>query len=396
MNYEKDFVMKKKDLIYFDNASTTFKPLSVINKEVEYLSNYTSNYSRGDYDISFKVFDEVENTRNLVKEFINAKDTKEIIFTSGTTFGINQIVFGFFKYYLKEYDEIILNRAEHASNILPWLVLAKEKNLIIKYAPLDKDNKLTIDSIKSLISKRTKVISLAHITNVIGDKRDIKQINELAHKNNILTVVDASQSICHTKVDVVDMDIDFMVFSSHKMLGPTGVGVLYGKYELLEKTNPIIYGGGMNEDYSEEEIKYLPLPSKLEAGTMNLSGIIAFSKAIEYIQSLQIEEIERKEKFLRKYLITELKKIWYVNILNEKSDSSIVLINIAGISPSDLGLYLNTKKICTRSGKHCTKILKKESGFENSTRISLCFYNTYEEIDLLISALKNIEEIKKV
>lgn len=394
MNYDKDFLMKKENIIYFDNAATTFKPLSVINKEMEYLTMYTSNSSRGDYNISFKVNDEVENTREMVKELINAENKNEIIFTSGATFSLNLIVFGFFKNYLNEKDEIILNRGEHASNIIPWLILAKEKNLTIKYAPLEKDNSLSVSSIEKLITKKTKVISLAHTTNVVGDTRDCETISKIAHSKGILLVVDASQSIPHTKVDVKKMDIDFLVFSAHKMLGPTGLGVMYAKEKYLNKTNPIIYGGGMNLDYNEEKIELLPLPMRLEAGTLNLSAIIAFSRSIEYIKQVGYEQIKRSEHYLRKYLISQLKRIPYIKIYNESIDGSIVLINIDGMTSGDLGLYLNTKNICVRSGKHCTKMLQEESEFTDTVRISLYFYNTYEEIDILIDALKDIDAIK--
>ena len=390
MNYDKDFLMKREDLIYFDNAATTFKPLSVINKEMEYLTRYTSNSSRGDYNISFKVNDEIENTRELVKDLINAKDKNEIVFTSGATFSLNLIVFGFFKKYLVSGDEIILNKAEHASNILPWMILAKEKNLIIRYAMLNKDNTLDLESIKKVITNKTKVISLAHTTNVIGDTRNIKEINNYMHSLGILTVVDASQSIPHTKIDVIDMNIDFLAFSAHKMLGPTGLGVMYSKKEYLECMDPIVYGGGMNKDYKEKEIEYLEIPHKFEAGTLNLSAIIAFSESIKYLKGVGYDEIKRKEHYLRKYLINELKNIPYVKILNESIKGSIILINVDCMLSGDLGLYLNTKNICVRSGKHCTKMLKDETDFTDTVRISLYFYNTYEEIDILIDALKKI------
>lgn len=394
MNYEKDFLMKRNDLIYFDNAATTFKPISVINKEMEYLTNYTANSHRGDYNISFKVDDEVDNTRDLVKEYINSEYKEEIVFTSGTTDSLNMIVFGYFKYYLKEGDEVILNKAEHASNILPWMMLKKEIGIEIKYAPLDKNNKLTLESVKSVVNKKTKVISLALITNVVGDVRNISQISSFAHKNNILVVVDGAQALGHMNIDVQKEDIDFLAFSAHKMLGPTGLGILYGKKELLCKMKPVRYGGGMNVDFNEDELSLLPIPYKFEAGTQNLSAIIAFSESIKYINKVGMDSIERKERFLKKYLLNELKKLCYVRIYNENSESSIVLINVDGVSSGDLGLYLNSKSICVRSGKHCTKMLMDEADYTDTVRISLYFYNTYEEIDKLIEALSDIKAIK--
>lgn len=395
MNYESYFPMIKNDLVYFDNGATTLKPITVINKEIEYLSCYTANSHRGDYNNSFRVDDEIDNTRNLVKEFINAKSKDEIIFTSNATDSLNLVVNGYFKNNLKKGDEVVLNKAEHASNILPWLMLKKEIGIEIKYAPLNKDNTLSLDNIKKVITKNTKVVSFAEVTNVIGDTRDVKTIVEYCHKLGILVVVDASQSVPHKKVDVSLTDVDFLAFSAHKMLGPTGVGVLYGKYELLKKMLPVKYGGGMNLYYGEEGVSLVEIPYRFEAGTPNISGIIAFSESIKFLNKVGFGNIELKEKHLRKYLLSELKKIPYIKIYNESVASNIVLINIDGITSGDLGLYLNTKNICVRSGKHCTKMLGDESGFEDTVRISLYFYNSYEEIDKLVLVLKDFNAIKK-
>ncbi len=395
MNYESYFPMIKNDLVYFDNGATTLKPITVINKEIEYLSCYTANSHRGDYNNSFRVDDEIDNTRNLVKEFINAKSKDEIIFTANATDSLNLVVNGYFKNNLKKGDEVVLNKAEHASNILPWLMLKKEIGIEIKYAPLNKDNTLSLDNIKKVITKNTKVVSLAEVTNVIGDTRDVKTVVEYCHKLGILVVVDASQSVPHKKVDVSLTDVDFLAFSAHKMLGPTGVGVLYGKYELLKKMLPVKYGGGMNLYYGEEGVSLVEIPYRFEAGTPNISGIIAFSESIKFLNKVGFGNIELKEKHLRKYLLSELKKIPYIKIYNESVASNIVLINIDGITSGDLGLYLNTKNICVRSGKHCTKMLGDESGFEDTVRISLYFYNSYEEIDKLVLALKDFNAIKK-
>ena len=229
----------------------------------------------------------------------------------------------------------------------------------------------------------------------MGDKRDVKSIIEYAHKHGIYVVIDGAQSVPHIKTDVRDLDVDFLAFSAHKMCGPTGVGLLYGKEELLHKMMPTKFGGGMNDSYSETELKLVSVPFRFEAGTPNISGIIAFSESIKYLNKIGIENIERTEKYLRKYLIKELKKIPYIKIYNENSEGGIVLININGITSGDLGLYLNTKNICTRSGKHCVKMLEDESEITDTVRISLYFYNTYEEIDTLINALKNYDEIVK-
>lgn len=395
MNIEKDFVMKNEDIIYFDNAATTFKPISVINKEMEYLTKYTANSHRGDYDISFKVDDEIDESRYLVSKYINSKSKDEIIFTSNTTDSMNLVINGFFGEYLREDDEVILTKSEHASNILPWLVLSKKIGFKIKYASLDKEGKLSLESIKKTITRNTKAISIAHVTNVIGDIRDIKTITKYAHKKGILVLIDGAQSVPHIKTDVQDLDIDFLAFSAHKMCGPTGLGILYGKYELLKYMKPFKYGGGMNEIYNENTIELDDIPYRFEAGTPNVSAIIAFSESIKYLNKIGIENIERTEKYLKHYLIKELKTIPYIKIYNENSEGSIVLINIDGIESGDLGLYLNTKNICVRSGKHCVKMLEEEAEFKDTVRISLYFYNSYEEIDKLILALKDFDNIKK-
>ncbi len=391
MKNKNDFPMKEKNIIYFDSAATTMKPYRVIDKINEYYLDYTANSHRGDYDIAFKVDDEIDYTRDLVKMFINAKRKEEIIFTKNTTESLNQIAFGFFMNYLKENDEIILSSSEHASNILPWLILSVKKNIKIVFVD-SKNEKLDINDLKDKITRRTKLISIAEITNVSGDKRNIKEICNLAHSHGILVVVDAAQSAPHIKIDVQDSEVDFLAFSSHKMCGPTGVGVLYGKYELLRKMIPYMFGGGMNENYNEDHLELEEIPYRFEAGTPDIASIIGFSEAIKFINEIGITEIERKEKYLRKYLIEELEKIPYIRIYNKYNEGSTVIINIDGVLSGDLGLYLNTKGICVRSGKHCAKM---GDNTEDTVRISLYFYNTYEEIDKLIEELKKKQEILK-
>jgi len=380
MNEKYDFPMLDKNLIYFDNAATSLKPKCVIDKINQYYSEYSANSHRGDYNISFKVDDEIDNTRILIKDFINANDKNEIIFTKNTTDSLNMIVFGFFNIYLKDGDEVILSNQEHSSNILPWKVLSTKKKIKIVYW-----NSNDIEDLKMLINENTKVISLAQITNVYSIKRDMKKISLLAHNNNALVVCDAAQSAPHIKIDVKDMDCDFLCFSAHKMLGPMGVGVLYGKYNLLKRMMPTTFGGGMNKNYTNDELILESIPYRFESGTLNISGIIGFSEAIKYINNYGIDNIERHIKYLRKYLVKELKKIPYIKIYNEEVDGSNVVINMENVLSGDLGLYLNSKNICVRSGKHCAKMI---SG-EDTLRISLYFYNTYEEIDYLISVLKD-------
>ncbi len=395
MNRE-DFPMLNQDIIYFDNGATTLKPKCVIDKTVEYYSLYGASAHRGDYDIAYKVDQEYENTRALVKEFIHAKHLEEIVFTSGSTEGLNLVANGFFKHLLEPNDEVLITKAEHASNVLPWFQLAKTNNIHIGYIPLDDHYYVTLENVKKAITPHTKVISLAYITNVIGDIRPMKEIIAYAHEHNIFVVVDAAQSIGHLKTDVQDLDVDFLSFSAHKMCGPTGVGVLYGKKELLEEVEPLLLGGGMNESFdNEQEVFYKPLPTRLEAGTPNIAGVIAFGEAILYLQKIGMDTIASYEKKLRQYLVDKLLLIPHIDIINIESDSGIVSFNVNDIFSQDVAYYLNKYNICVRAGSHCAKILKNAVGVKNTIRVSLYFYNTIEEIDSLVELLMDKDKILK-
>lgn len=395
MNRE-DFPMLDNTIIYFDNGATTLKPKVVTDSILEYYNKYTANAHRGDYKNSLIISNKYEEVREKVKKFINANAKDEIVFTSGTTDALNIVVFGYFKYYLKKGDEIILTEAEHASNILPWFKLAEDIGVKIKYVELNNNHEVDINNLKKVINKNTKVISLAHITNVIGDVRNIEQISEIAHKNGILLVVDAAQSIAHAKVDVKKMDIDFLAFSAHKMYGPTGTGVLYGKYELLDKIIPTRYGGGMNAIFKNDGyVELREIPIRLEAGTQNIEGVLGLGAAIDYIDSIGINKITEYEHELRRYLKDELKKLDFIEMYNDTTDGSIVAFNIKNVFAQDTAVYLDKYNICVRAGNHCAKILNNIFKVNNTCRISLCFYNTKEEIDFLIKVLKNSENIWK-
>ncbi len=385
-----DFKLLQTGLIYFDNGATTLKPIVLSEALSDYYNFYSSNAHRGDYSISLKASTMYENTRKKVKDFIGATYEKEIVFTSGCTDSLNKIVFGYFKYHLHKGDEILLTKSEHASNILPWFELASELDLVIKYIPLDNNHKVTIENVKNSITEKTKVISLAHITNVVGDVRPVKEICDFAHKHNILVVIDGAQSIPHIKVNVKEIDADFLTFSAHKMCGPTGVGVLYGKEKLLKETRPIIFGGGMNSEFTTDGRRiYKEIPDLLEAGTPNVAGVIAFGYIIDYLNNIGMDNIMRKEKELRDYLIKSLQKLPQIKIYNENSESAIIAFNYLDIFPQDLAIYLDKYNICVRAGSHCAKMLKEELAIKNTCRISLYFYNTKEEIDYLIKVLSN-------
>ena len=390
MNYKNDFPMLQKDIVYFDNGATSLKPKCVMEKMDDYYYNYSSNAHRGDYKISLKASSEYEKVRDKVKNFINAEKSEEIVFTSGSTDSLNMIIYGYFKYNLNMGDEVLITKAEHASNILPWFELSKDIGINVKYIPLTENHMVTIEIVINSITEKTKVISLAHITNVIGDMRPIKKIVEYAHSKGILVVVDGAQSVGHTKVDVRDLNVDFLAFSAHKMLGPTGVGVLYGKYDLLDKIKPIRYGGGMNVAFSDvDNVVYKDLPYRLEAGTQNIAGVIGFGPAIDYINEVGIDNIEESCDSLKEYIIKELKKIKHIKLYNENVEGAIVTFNVDKVFAQDTAIYLDKYNICVRSGSHCAKKLEDEFGIKNTCRISIYFYNTKEDADKLINALKN-------
>lgn len=395
MNRE-DFPMLKNNYTYLDNGATTWKPKQVVDKINDYYTKYTANAHRGDYDISLKVDMEYEGARDKVKEFINAKSRKEIIFTSGTTESLNLIANGFFKEILEPGDEIIITDSEHASNVLPWFNLSNTNNAVVKFCPLDDNLYVTLNNLKSVITQRTKIISLAHITNVIGDERPIKEICEFAHKNNIFVVVDGAQSVPHIKTDVQDLDCDFLAFSGHKMCGPTGIGVLYGKEELLENLKPQNLGGGMNESFDNVNEVYLKnLPTRLEAGTPNIEGAIGLGAAIDFLTEIGMDNIKDHERKLRRLLVDKLKQIPHIDIVNEESDSGVVVFNVDGIFAQDVAVYLNKYGVCVRAGNHCAKILKKAVGVKNTVRASIYLYNNEEDINKLADLLKDKNKILK-
>lgn len=394
MNRE-DFLMLNNDIIYFDNSATTFKPKQVLDKMMDYYNNYCSNIHRGDYAIAMKAEEEYDQVRTKIKNLINAKRSSEIVFTSGATESLNMIVNGFMRYYLKKDDEVIISKSEHASNILPWMVLEKEIGIKVKYVPLDSEYGVTIDNLINTITPNTKVISLAHITNVLGDVRDIDTIGKICKEKNILFVVDAAQSLGHKKIDVEN--ISFLVASAHKMLGPTGVGLLYGKYELLNRLVPTQLGGGMNAKFtSDGEIELKDLPERLEAGTPNVADVIGFGRAVDYILEVGIDNIYRHELELKKYFLEKIKDVSEIEIYNKNTESGIIAFNIKNVFSQDTAVYLNHYNICVRAGNHCAKILKDELHVNNTCRISFYLYNTKDEIDKLVEVLSNTKDLFKV
>ena len=395
-NYEKlllDFpILNKKmqnhRLVYLDNAATTFKPKMVLNAIEDYYENYCANTHRGDYDLAHTADVKYDEAREVVAKFINA-EKKEIVFTAGTSMSINMIAYGYAMKYLKPEDEILITEAEHASNVLPWFSVAKAIGCTIRYIPLTKEGRLTPENVKSAMSEHTKIVAIAQVTNVLGYYVDIKNISKIVHEFGALIVVDGAQSVPHFKVDVKDLDCDFLSFSGHKMCGPTGIGVMYGKYSLLKQMDPLMSGGGMNARFNTcGEVTLLLPPAKFEAGTQNIEGAIGLAAAIKYLESIGMENIEKYETELRNYAISELKKLDNIILYNETAESGIITFNIKDVFAQDAATYFNSKGVCVRSGQHCAKILMDFLGTVATVRASLYFYNTKEDIDAFIDACK--------
>ena len=396
MNRE-DFPMLEQDIVYFDNGATSLTPKCVIDKMNEYYTIHKSNIHRGDYDAAQKTNYEYDSTREVVRNFINAEDKNEIVFTKGSTESLNLVAFGFLKKILKQGDEILVNKAEHASNLLPYLVLQEQIGVKVKYIPLDENYEITMDNVNKMINQNTKVIAMASISNVIGDARPIHEVGKVCKEKGIYFIVDASQAVSHTKVDVINDNISFLAFSGHKMLGPTGIGVLYGKKELLDVTDPLLYGGGMNQFFEEDgsyELK--STPAKFEGGTPPIAEVIGLKEAINYIEKIGIDKIHEHELELKKYLIEKLEQIDNIILYNKNSNSGIVVFNIEKVFSQDTSIYLNHYKIAIRAGNHCAKMLKDEMNIKNTCRISMHMYNTKNEIDKLIEVLRNSKDIFKI
>ena len=386
--HREDFNILNSGIIYFDNGATTLKPKLLGEAISDYYDNYSSNAHRGDYALSIKASQKYEESRYLVKDLLNARKASEIAFTSGSTDSINKIVFGYFANKLKEGDEVLLTKSEHASNLLPWFELADCLKLKISYIELDDNHEVLMENVEKAITPKTKVISIAHVSNVVGDVRPIKEIIKLAHSKGILVLVDGAQSVPHQVTDVQKTDIDFLAFSGHKMCGPTGIGVLYGKYELLKNMQPTRLGGGSNSRYNSCGVVTLKNPPyRFEAGTPHIEGAIGLGAAIQYLMNIGMDNIHRYELELRKYCIEKMQQLDNVDIYNPDSQGAIAF-NIKGVFSQDAASLFNSYGIAIRAGQHCAKILDEFLKVSTTLRASFYFYNTKEEIDAFIEVCK--------
>lgn len=378
-------------LVYFDNAATTQKPQSVIEGISNYYKNYNANIHRGIHTLAEKATEEFEETRSIIKDFIGASCENEIIFTRGTTEGINLISSSLGKFYFDEGDEIIISEMEHHSNIVPWQMIAEEKKLNLKVINVSEDGEIDLRHFKNLITEKTKLASIVYISNTLGTINPVKKIIDICTENNILSVIDGAQSSAHKKIDVQNLNCDFYVFSAHKMYGPTGVGVVYGKEEILEKMPPYMGGGEMIKDVSFSNTSYNNLPYKFEAGTPNIGDVIGFKEAINYIKDIGIKNIESYEISLKKYTEEALKKIDGIKVIGTAKDKvGIFSFTTEKVHYYDLGLLLDAKGIALRTGHHCTQPLMDKYNIDGTARLSLAIYNSTEEVDYFIESLSNL------
>ena len=380
-----------KPLVYFDNAATSQKPQCVIDKIAEMYTTVNSNVHRGVHYLSQAATDEHEAARTTVQKFINAFSPNEIVFTRGATESINLVASSFCHKFCKEGDEILITAMEHHSNIVPWQIQAEELGLKIKVAPINTDGELLVDEFENKISSKTKLIAVTHISNVLGTINPIKRLIEIAHKYNVPILIDAAQSVQHAKVDVQELDCDFLVFSSHKVYGPTGVGVLYGKEKWLNELPPYQGGGEMISSVSFEKTTFNKLPFKFEAGTPDFVGTAALATALDYVTSIGLDNIARHEDELLKYATERMLQIPGMRIIGTaKNKSSVISFLVDDIHPYDIGTLLDKMGIAIRTGHHCAEPLMKELGIDGTARVSFAFYNTKEEVDLFIAGLKRI------
>ena len=392
MNYKEDFpILKDEKIAYLDSGATTQKPISVIESVDNYYKTFNANPHRGAYSISVKATEVYDNAHEKVAQFINAKDWQEIAFTKNATEALNVIAYSYGLNNLKQGDEIVLSILEHHSNLVPWQYIAKKSGATLKYMYIDENYEIPEEEIYNKITDKTKIVGITHVSNVTGTIVDIEKIVKYAHEKGAITIVDLSQSIPHMKIDVQRIDTDFAVFSGHKMLAPMGIGVLYGKKDLLLNMDPFLRGGDMIEYVYEQDTTFAELPMKFEAGTQNVGGAIGLVSAIEYIEKIGYYKIQEIEKEVISYAKQELEKLDFIDLYytkNEKNHTSVISFNVKGVHPHDIATILNSENVAIRSGNHCAQPLMRFLKTDSTCRASFYFYNTKEDVDRLIQGLK--------
>ena len=383
-----------KSLVYLDSSNSSQKPINVLNKLDEFYRYEFSNVGRSIHSLAVKATNKFDETRVSIKNFINAKSKDEIIFTKNATESINLVASTFGQQNINKGDEILITELEHHSNYVPWHYLRKIKGAVIKFAPINEDGDIEIDKFEKLITPKTKIVGITHLSNVTGTIVPVKEIVEIAHKKNIPVLIDGCQSAPHIKIDVQDIDCDFYVMSAHKVYGPTGVGILYGKKKWLENLPPYMGGGGMISEVKKDKITYASLPEKYEAGTMPTAEVIAFNESIKFMNSIGIENLMNHERELTNYALEKLKKINAVKLIgNPKNKAGVISFTVKGIHPHDIATILDEDGVAIRAGHHCCQILHEKLNLSATARVSLGIYNTKEDIDILCKAIENCRKV---
>ena len=380
-----------KRIAYLDSAATTQKPKVVIDAIKDYYENINANPHRGAYELSVLATEAYDEAREKVRKFINAEYSEEIIFTKNATEAFNLLALSYGMNFINEGDEIVISIAEHHSNLIPWQNVAKAKGAVLKYMYTDENGELTEEEVHSKITDKTKIVSITHVSNALGTINPVKEIAEYAHSKGAVVIVDGAQSVPHMKVDVRDINADFLVIAGHKLLAPMGIGALYGKRELLEKMPPVLFGGDMVEYVYEQETTYNVLPYKFEAGTQNVEAAVGLSKAIDYLNEIGMDNVEKIEKELMSYAVEEISKLDYVKIYGPKDiekRGGVLSFEIKGVHPHDVASIFDTFGVCIRAGNHCAQPLMRYMGINATSRASIYFYNTKEDIDRLVEAIK--------
>ncbi|MBR6336748.1 MAG: SufS family cysteine desulfurase [Ruminococcus sp.] len=395
--FKKDFPVfnEYKNLVYLDNAATTQKPYPVLERAAKYYKSENANPLRGLYDLSVKATDAYENAREAVRNFIGANSKREIVFTRNATESLNLIAYSFGRANIGHGDEILVAISEHHSNLLPWQQLAREKGAVLKFLECDEHGQYTAQALEKALTPKTKLFAIAQVSNVFGRVNPIKEFADIAHKNGTLIVCDGAQSVPHMAVDVKELDVDFLVFSGHKMLAPMGIGVLYGREELLEKMPPFLYGGEMIEYVTRDSATFAELPHKFEAGTVNVGGAVGLHAAIDYISSIGFDEIVRRERQLTELAFEQMKTIPHVNIIGSQEAAGhegIITFTVDGVHPHDIAAVFDSENIAIRAGHHCAQPLHQHLNIQSSARMSLAFYNDEEDVRRFTDTLKTVRE----
>lgn len=392
MDFRDDFpIFKNRDIAYLDSGATAQKPQMVIDAIDNFYDKFNANPHRGAYTLSIEATAMYEDTRAKIAKFINARHAEEIIFSKNASESLNLLAYSYGLDNLKKGDDVVISIMEHHSNLVPWQFVTQKTGSELKYMYINDEFELSKEEIESKITDNTKIVGITHVSNVLGTINNVKEIIKYAHKKGAIVIVDASQSIPHMKIDVQDLDADFLVFSGHKMFAPLGIGVLYGKRELLNKMNPFLMGGDMIEYVHEQSTTFAPLPNKFEAGTQNVEGVVGLGAAIDYINSIGYDKIQEHDREIVDYAREKLLKLDYLDLYmtpNAENHSAVISFNIKGVHPHDVASILDSENVCVRSGNHCAQPLMRYLGIDSTCRASFYVYNTKDDVDRLVAGIE--------